>query len=199
MENFLLWDRRIFLSINNGWQNPALDILMPYFTLIGEIWVMAIFIVPILYFHDKKNFYRHLALFAGALIFTGLMGRIIKYLVDRPRPLKEMASLIQAHQIYIHVLGKELREYSFPSGHTLSAFTAASYLSLVLKRWSPLFFSIALLTGLSRIYVGAHFPLDVLGGMLIGIAVTIPFCLLADKFVFRALFRPYPPFPNKGI
>ncbi len=171
---------------------------MPFFTRVGEIWLMALIVVPLLYFNDKKNFYKHLALFAGALILSGIVGRILKHFFDRPRPLKEMAALIESHQVYIHVLGKELREYSFPSGHTLSAFSGATFLSILFKRWSPLFFSVAVLTGLSRIYVGAHFPIDVIGGMFVGILVTALFCFLADKYFFKVLSKPSAPLSNKG-
>jgi undecaprenyl-diphosphatase len=184
--------------INNGWQNPALDFLMPVFTRMGEIWLMVLIVVPVLYRHDKKNFYKYLLLFAGGLILTGVVGRILKMLIDRPRPLKEMALLIQSHQVYIHVIGKSLREYSFPSGHTFSAFSGATFLSLLFRRWSPLFFAIALMTGLSRIYVGAHFPTDVLAGMVIGTGTTLFFCLLVDKVWFNLLIKSSVPAPNKG-
>lgn len=158
---------------------------MPFFTRLGEIWLMAIVIVPALYIADKRNFYQNLGLFAGALILSALVARILKYLVDRPRPLKDMANLIDAHRVYIHVIGKSLRETSFPSGHTVSAFSAATFLSGLFKRWALLFFSIAMLTGISRIYVGAHFPLDVLGGILIGTSITSVFCILINRYYFK--------------
>ena len=180
----LIWDRKTFLLINNGWQSRALDLVMPFFTQMGETWLMVLLAIPFLYGSDRKTFFRRFLLFAGALILSGAVGRIFKILVDRPRPLKEMAGLIEAHRIYIHVIGRSLREYSFPSGHAVSAFSGATSLSFFSKRWSLLFFGIAIMTGLSRIYVGAHFPLDVVGGMIIGISTTALVCLIARRVAF---------------
>lgn len=155
---------------------------MPLATRLGEVWLLAILIIPLLYLTDKKRFFRNFALLFAVLLATGVIGKIVKHFIDRPRPLKEMAGLIEAHQATIHVLGQQLREYSFPSGHTLSVFSAATFLSFLFKRYSPLFFSLALLTGISRVYVGAHFPLDVLGGAFIGISVTWVICYFVRKY-----------------
>ncbi len=155
---------------------------MPLATRLGEGWILVLIVVPALYIYDRKNFYRHLVLLSAVLLATGLVGRVIKSLVDRPRPLKEMADLIDSHRVVLHVLGKPLREFSFPSGHTLTAFSAATFLSYQYRRYALLFMFAALLTGLSRIYMGAHFPSDVLGGMVISIGMTWAICYLIQKY-----------------
>ncbi len=155
---------------------------MPLATRLGEVWLLGLLIIPLLYLTDKKRFLRNIAILLVVLLATGVIGRILKHVIDRPRPLKDMAGLIEAHQAIIHVLGNPLREYSFPSGHTLSVFSAATFLSFLFKKYSPLFFSLALLTGISRVYVGAHFPLDVLGGAAIGILVTWLICYVVRKY-----------------
>ncbi|MHB8483336.1 MAG: phosphatase PAP2 family protein [Nitrospiria bacterium] len=178
-------DHSLFFSINNGWQNPVLDVLMPIATRLGEVWLIVLIVIPALYWYDRRNFYTHVALFSAALLVTGLIGRGIKIFVDRPRPLKDMADLIESHRVYVHVIGPRLRELSFPSGHTLSAFSAATFLSYQYKRYTVLFMSVALLTGLSRVYVGAHFPADVLGGMIIAISITWTLCYLTQKYYYH--------------
>lgn len=155
---------------------------MPLATRLGEGWILALIVIPALYIYDRKNFYRHLVLLSAVLLATGLVGRVIKSLVDRPRPLKEMADLIDSHRVVLHVLGKPLREFSFPSGHTLTAFSAATFLSYQYRRYTAFFMSVALLTGLSRVYVGAHFPSDVLGGMIMAISITWTMCYLTQKY-----------------
>lgn len=124
-------------------------------------------------------------LFVTILLFAGIFGKLIKHYVNRPRPLKEMAELISNHQVYIHVIGVELREFSFPSGHATTAFSIATFLTVLYKRWAILFFSFAFLTGISRIYMGVHFPLDILGGMILGVTVTLVICFIFQKFFFR--------------
>ena len=62
---------------------------------------------------------------------------------------------------------------SFPSGHTTTSFACATVFSALLPRWAPGFYLLALAIGFSRIYVGVHWPLDVLGGVVLGLAVGV--------------------------
>jgi undecaprenyl-diphosphatase len=61
---------------------------------------------------------------------------------------------------------------SFPSGHAATSFAAATVLTFARPRWAPAFFLLALAIGFSRIYVGVHYPLDVVGGAVLGILVA---------------------------
>jgi undecaprenyl-diphosphatase len=62
---------------------------------------------------------------------------------------------------------------SFPSGHTATSFAAATILSAFVPRAAPAFYLLALAIGWSRLYVGVHWPLDVVGGALIGLATAL--------------------------
>ena len=70
-----------------------------------------------------------------------------------------------------HPLGHVPKDPSFPSGHTTIAFAAATVLSYYRPRWAPAFFLLAVAIGFSRVYVGVHYPLDVLGGAILGLLV----------------------------
>jgi membrane-associated phospholipid phosphatase len=99
---------------------------------------------------------------AGLVLVRGL-----KHLVDAPRP--EVLLPPEA----IHVIGVSLSGLSFPSGHTATAFAVAAALLLSLtpgrqRRWALPALLLAALVGLSRIAVGAHWPVDVLAGAAIG-------------------------------
>ena len=71
--------------------------------------------------------------------------------------------------------------HSFPSGHTAVAFAAATVLTWLVPRAAPAFFALALAIGYSRIYVGVHWPLDVIGGAVIGTATALLLLVIARR------------------
>jgi undecaprenyl-diphosphatase len=128
----------------------------------------------IIFFAVKKQAYlrQHLPWLVAAMLVAGLCVFALKKMIGRPRPLSDFAPLIEASKVHIHVLGQQLWYRSFPSGETQTAFTAATYFSCLFPRWALLFLCLATAVGFSRIYMGAHFPLDVIAGGLIGAAVA---------------------------
>lgn len=104
--------------------------------------------------------------FLGLAIFilSSVLVNLVKYLTPSPRPLELMQ--------FVHVTGPVLRWGSFPSGHTAAGFSA----SLALMSYANGYFTkglillVAVLIGLSRIFVGAHFPSDVLWGSICALA-----------------------------
>jgi undecaprenyl-diphosphatase len=78
---------------------------------------------------------------------------------------------------------------SFPSGHAATSFAAATVLSFARPRWAPAFYLLALAIGSSRVYAGVHYPLDIVGGAVLGIAVATALRLLAGALQ-RSRARP---------
>jgi undecaprenyl-diphosphatase len=76
---------------------------------------------------------------------------------------------------------------SFPSGHTATSFAAATILSAFVPRAAPAFYLLALAIGWSRIYVGVHWPLDVVGGGLIGLVTALLLLAVARRRSARRL------------
>ncbi|MEN8179581.1 MAG: phosphatase PAP2 family protein [Pseudomonadota bacterium] len=135
------------------------DALWANLTLLGDTLVA---------FTLLSLFARHRLDIVGALflaaVFATLWVHGLKPLVDNPRPLVLLGSE------GVHVIGQALKHHSFPSGHTTTAFTLVGV--IILRGVHPLLavslLGLALLAGISRAVVGAHWPLDILAGMLGG-------------------------------
>jgi undecaprenyl-diphosphatase len=88
-----------------------------------------------------------------------------------------LASAVKAavgeHRPHVSRLVSLPHSASFPSGHTSIAFACATVLSALAPRAAPAFFALALAIGYSRLYVGVHWPLDVLGGAVLGVATGL--------------------------
>ena len=97
----------------------------------------------------------------SAVIVADLTALGLRRAVDRPRPWRRYAEPPP--------LGHIPKDPSFPSGHTAIAFASATVLSYYRPRWAPVFFLLAIAIGFSRVYNGVHYPLDVLGGAVLGL------------------------------
>jgi membrane-associated phospholipid phosphatase len=119
---------------------------------------------------------------AAALLaspFAILYTYAIKILADVPRPPEVLSPET------IHIIGMALRSNSFPSGHTLTAFVVAGVLTLCIRRplaWLAV--PLAALVAFSRIAVGAHWPLDLLGGAMGGWATAAIGCAWSARWRF---------------
>jgi undecaprenyl-diphosphatase len=178
----LKFDRNLFLAINNGWANPVNDILFGGLSILGSDYAMIPIAGILLYVVDRENFRRNFILLLSALLAGGIIVHLLKELIDRPRPLSDMAELIKEGKVHINVIFEPLYEVSFPSGHSQTVFTAAAILSYTYRKYIWVLFIIASLSAISRIYVGAHYPLDVLAGGIIGGAVSIAALHISKKF-----------------
>lgn len=153
-----------FNFINHNLQNSVFNQLMPVITNLGgfiflfSCCIIAVIISKVL----KKEYMFKLALMClVCLLFCDLIALVLKYLINEPRPFNTLSN--------VNLLISEGDPYSFPSGHTTSTFSVVTYLVLNSKKFNWFLVSFAILIAFSRIYVGVHYPADVIAGAIIGI------------------------------
>jgi len=154
-------DIRLFLLFNKDIQNKVLDRFMLILTRLFDTPVVFIFALGA---YLLSTYTGHTFGFKLALLLCVSEGitHLIKVIVSRSRPF---VSLSEA--LFEFVPPKDM--YSFPSGHTCAAFTYALVFSMFLPTFKILWLSIAALVGVSRVYLGYHYPTDVIIGACIPI------------------------------
>ncbi len=159
MNILLEWNKSIFLLINR-YHSPIVDKLMLFFTSTGNGLILATVILIMLAICDKKKCFRVFSTVLLAGVIGGVLVYLLKYKIGTLRPLSVFPEA--------HFLGEPLKLGSFPSGHAQLAFSTSAVLAKEYKKSWKFLYLWALIVGFSRIYIGAHFPIDVIAGGVIG-------------------------------
>ena len=165
------WNERLFLFVNGGLGSPALDPLFVALSWIGS-WAVAVPVIAILARADGRVFLRrHLP----RIVLGGLAALAITQAAKDhfavERPVQHFRQEIHRGELAVRTPdGIVLRRRSFPSGHAALAFFFLGYLSLVHRKHARWALPLACGIAIARVYVGAHFPLDVLAGGGVGLA-----------------------------
>jgi undecaprenyl-diphosphatase len=177
-------DTNLFLFLN-GFRHPLLDTIMHwashnYFW----IWLYAILLI-VLYRAVKKKILFVLLLAAVTITLSDQTSSATKKYTKRYRPCHNLSL-----QHRVNVNGKCGGQYGFVSSHAANSFALATLIALFLykrkKLLSILIFDWAILVSLSRIYNGVHYPLDLIGGALLGVS-----CALVTFGIYKWLDKHY--------
>ena len=159
-------DEIIFRALNLAGGNPILDRIMIFFTMLSGEYVIFLVAVPLWLRRLRTATFDVLLLLAITIVAT----EAIKYLVDRPRPCDALANV---NTLAGYRCSAEF-DPAFPSGHASRAFAVAAFLTIRFRwRLGIPAGAFAVLAGISRVYLGLHWPSDVLGGAAVGIGFAL--------------------------
>ncbi len=159
-----------FLRMIEGIRNGFLDKFFETVTMLGEETLLIILMAVIYFMYDKA--------LAKKLFFITAMSLslncIVKNFVKRPRPFTRGISCVRE---------ETATGYSFPSGHTqtFSTWSNALAVNLRKKRLIYITLTLSILVGFSRLYLGAHYPSDVVAGLIFGLIFAFFGNMLYDK------------------
>ena len=158
-------DKAVFLFVNHLPHNLLTDSFFLFFSLIGYYGLMWFAILIILFLIDGlDNRKEILALLLTVVVEMVIVELTLKNIFIRLRPESAFP------QEVLMVIPKSTT-FSFPSGHAALAFAGAYIMSQSRKRWTWLFFILAFLVAVSRLYLGKHYPSDIIGGSIIGLLI----------------------------
>lgn len=152
-------DLSIFFFINQQLANPLFDIIFKSVHYLSYVLLFSL----ILYFTLKKKKSIVLLMVISAIISSGVAG-LMKTGIERERPYQ----VLDARQLV-----DEDDNRSFPSNHVQLSFALSTIVFYFYRKFGTALFLLSLIMGFGRIYVGVHYPSDVLVGALIGILLAV--------------------------
>jgi undecaprenyl-diphosphatase len=175
VENF---DIFLFHFINRQGQNSFFDWFMPFMTDLKNFTYVLLLLGLWVLWKERKTGIIFLIFIGATLAITDqFSSKLLKEWVGRIRPCHVLQG--------VRLLTDCNTSYSFPSSHAVNIFAAAFFLSQPFHRMAFLLYGIAAIVGYSRIYMGIHYPLDVIGGAGIGLLIAYLMRHLKDLAVSR--------------
>jgi undecaprenyl-diphosphatase len=173
-EFLLSIDVAIFFFVNHTLQNGVFDVLMPWITDLNKhLFVIIVVFGGLLWMIIRGNSQTRTAaivLILTIIISDQLNSSWLKFLFERVRPCRTLE--------HVHLLVGCGSGYSFPSSHAVNNFAGAAVLSFFFRRQTWMFMTFAAVVAFSRVYVGVHYPSDVVGGGIIGAGLGGAVCFL---------------------
>lgn len=168
MDAIMNFDIEVFRFINTGMTAPFLDTVMTFVTDKMNFFGAVIVAAALIWILGKRQDRVGLVVLVLLVISSDLVANAFKHAFTRIRPchaLEGVRSLVGCGGAF-----------SMPSSHAVNIFAAMVFLTARYRKLWPVFMSIAVLVAYSRVYVGAHYPTDVIAGALLGTLMALVFC-----------------------
>ena len=190
-------DAHLFVFINQDLHSEVLNLLMP---LLSSRLLLVVGLAAALYFMVRKLGRKQIVLFlllAAAMGLTDTTSNLVKDSVSRVRPLNAIAGtwhLDEGHwtQRPADFMQTKTEGSSYPSAHAANTACLALLAMLLWPAARPWMAILPLLTGFSRVYLGKHYPTDVLAGWLFGLVVAALVWILWRVWLENAVKRLFP-------
>lgn len=170
VEKLVEWDKSLFLVVNNELTNPLFDIVMPFIRN-GDHWMpLYLFLIVFMLINFKKKGWWWIVFFFCTVALTDMTGTFVfKNNFERLRPCSDPAFMMQTRLLLDHCSGA----YSFVSNHAANHFGMAAFFYITtrsfMQKWAAIGFIWAALIAYAQVYVGVHYPMDVLAGSVLGL------------------------------
>jgi undecaprenyl-diphosphatase len=160
MDYLTATDNFLFILINHLPHPAAANLIALTVSGVGAFGIIWLILSVFYFIHEEKRDHLFFLPIVSAIALSYAAAELVlKPVFARPRP----DALVDAV-----IVESVNRGYSFPSGHTAVAFAGAAVLSVYEKKYRPYLYALAVLIALSRIYLGKHFPTDIIMGAFIG-------------------------------
>jgi undecaprenyl-diphosphatase len=184
METLLHWDTSLFHWINSGWSNPVFDFLLPAARNKYTWFPLYVLCLSWIMFNFTFRQVAYILVFISISVFASdtISSSLIKKHVERPRPCHEQQ--MEPPVIQRVPCGGG---FSFTSSHATNHFCLAAFLVTVfgayMRRWKYLWWVWAAVISIAQVYVGLHYPLDILGGAILGSVIGTSMGILCRQKV----------------
>jgi len=193
----LQWDRALFEKINSEWANPLFDKVMPFLRISWNWAPLYLFLLVLVLYNFKVKGLWWALLFIATVSLTDMTGTyVFKHNIERLRPCRDPEFMEHVRLLLDNCSGG----YSFTSNHAANHFGMGVFFFITFRRiighWAWLGLGWAAAIAYSQVYVGIHYPSDVLGGATLGILAGLVTGTLFNKRFGFAIFDKQPTGPS---